>query len=102
MRVARELQPDVADISLQVGVVIDAHLPADFNVLLLTDRELLGFAEERHLLLAGDRIGRARGAKRDDRGKKEAGSFHAPGWRTPCPTKSPAVSGAPASRSTSS
>ena len=74
MRLARELLADLADVSLQRGIVVDAHLPADLGVLLLADRQLFGFAEQRHLLLAGDGIGRARRADGDERPQKKAAS----------------------------
>ena len=64
--VARELLADVVDVALQRRIVVDAHLPADLGVLLLADRQFLGFAEQRHLLLAGHRVGGARGAQRDE------------------------------------
>src|SRR5688572_1410139 len=102
MRIARELLPDVAHVALQIGVVVDAHLPADLGVLLLADRQLLGLAEERHLLLARNGIGRARGAERDDRRKKEAGSFHDGDLCNPCTSEFRLFSRAPDSRSTSS
>ena len=77
MRHARELLADVVDVALQLGIVVDAHLPADLGVLLLPDRQFLGFAEQRHLPLAGHRVGGARGvyARRKQKEKKEAGSF---------------------------
>ena len=79
MRISRELLADLIDVALELGVVVDAHLPADFNVLLLADRQLLGLAEQRHLLFSGDGVRRAGHAKRDGGRQKKAGSFrHAP------------------------
>ena len=79
-----------ADVALQLGVVVDAHLAADLGVLLLADGQLLGLAQQRHLLLAGHRIGGARRACSDEhRRKKEAGSFsHDPTCATPVPANS--------------
>ena len=95
------LLPEIVDVSLERGVVVDAHLPADFDVLLLADGELLGLAEERHLLLSGDGVGGARGAERDDNSRPKE-TRHAPGLCNPCTSEFRAFSSAPASRSTSS
>jgi hypothetical protein len=72
VRHPRQLLADVVDVALEFGIVVDAHLPANLGVLLLPNRQFFGFAQERHLSLAGHRI---RGARRRgyEQGKKEAG-----------------------------
>ena len=112
MRVARELLADLVDVALQVRIVVDAHLPADLGVLLLADRELLGLAEERHLLLAGDRVRRARRGDRDEKSCQEktlravcavcGPLLMPPTCATPVPANSGRFSRAPTSRSTGS
>ena len=59
MRQLGEAIADVRDVALQLGVVVDTHLAADFGVGLLADGDFLRLAHERELALAGDGIGRA-------------------------------------------
>jgi hypothetical protein len=59
VRLPCEAQADVRDVPLHFLIVVDAHLPSDLGVGLLPDGELLGFAHQVELALAGDGVGGA-------------------------------------------
>jgi hypothetical protein len=54
----REAHPDAADISLEICVVVDAHLLLHLRIGFLPGRDLLRLAHQVDLPLAGSRIGR--------------------------------------------
>jgi hypothetical protein len=66
----RELHADAADVLLEIGIVVEAHLLLHLRVGFLTGRNLLRLAHQVELALACGGIGRAR-ERRDERDQCE-------------------------------
>src|SRR5262249_5564842 len=61
-----QLQPDAADVFLEIGIVVDAHLLLHLRVGFLSGGNFLRLAHQIELTLAGRRICRARGGENSD------------------------------------
>jgi hypothetical protein len=87
-----ELHADAADVGLQIGVVIDAHLLLHLRIGLLAGGNFLRLAHQIDLALAGGGIRRARG---DDDGEDgyEVWNSHLRG--APCQARTNATASAP-------
>jgi hypothetical protein len=62
----RQGRADRGEIGVELGVVVDAELTADFLVGLLAQSDFLGLGKEAEFLSSGDRIDGAGGQKKDE------------------------------------
>ncbi|MNC86278.1 hypothetical protein D3C83_19250 [compost metagenome] len=69
----RQAQPEIADVPLQRGIVVDAHLGPDLRVGFAAERDLLRLAHQRELAPSRHRVRRAGGHEADERDRDQSG-----------------------------